>query len=123
MITPGTMALNEHGQTLNRVLAAAEKPAYAVNIFRLLACLPQPVGLSQLDFSLENQPLMEVVAVVEAEDADQLNQTLSDLIQQLKDKFKAAQTLTLDDFDIRPETSAVAQATPRYRLSFKLGLL
>lgn len=117
-----TMALSECAATLEQVLAMANQSYLTHAAHRIPSGFPAGTRLKELDFRIESPPTVKFTAWVQARNANDLQITLTRLITRIKEKFKTAQTLTLNDIDIQLNQPGGRGMPHRYRIAFQLEL-
>jgi hypothetical protein len=116
------MQLTEYADTLEQVLGMARRAELAEAAFRMPADFPAQVHLKQLDLRFESAPTLQVTALVQARSVDELQSILNRLIVQMKDKFKSARAITLNDIDIGLDQPGDGKTADRYQIAFQLEL-
>lgn len=121
MATSGIM-LSEHSETFDQVLNTAERLLLIDAAHRMPTSFPPGVQLRQLELQLESPPSLKVTARVTAHSTDELQMTLMVLISQIKQNFKNAQALSLNDIDISLEQAGDGKTPSFYRIAYELVL-
>lgn len=116
--------LSEYPDTLEQVLSRARRSMLVDAVHRMPAGFPDQVQLNKLVLAAdtESSPSLTVAALVQARNADELQVILKQLMAELNGRFQSAQTLTLNDFDIRLNRSGSARNPNRYQIEFTLEL-
>jgi hypothetical protein len=116
--------LSEYPDTLEQVLSRARRSMLVDAVHRMPAGFPDQVQLSKLALAAdtESSPSLTVAALVQARNADELQVILKRLMVELNGRFQSAQSLTLNDFDIRLNRSGGGRSPNRYQIEFTLEL-
>ena len=114
--------LSEYPATLDQVLSSARRSLHIGTAHRMPAGFPNRIQLKTLELDLMSQPTMKVTAQVQAQNADQLQDMLGQLIVKMAERFNGARTLSLNDIDISLTHSNGMQSLNRYLISFALEL-
>ncbi len=116
--------LSEYPDTLETLLGRAKRSMLVDTVHRLPEDFPNAVELRKLEFSAEPEsvPTLKVAAWVQAHDAEELQVILKGLIKELRARFQNAQSLSLNDFDIRLNRSGGRHDPNRYEIDFALEL-
>jgi hypothetical protein len=124
MIDASGAGLSEYPDTLEQVLSRARRSMLVDAVHRMPAGFPDQVQLNRLALAAdtESSPSLTVAAWVQARNADELQVILKRLMAELNGRFQSAQTLTLNDFDIRLNRSGGGRETNRYQIEFTLEL-
>jgi hypothetical protein len=121
--SPG-IALSEYPDTLESVVGRAKRSLLVDAVHRLPEGFPGQVKLKELSFSAdpESVPTLKVAAWVQARDVEELQVLLKELVKELKGRFQNAQSLSLNDFDIRLNRPGDDRNPNRYQIDFVLEL-
>jgi hypothetical protein len=124
MIESSGTGLSEYPGMLEQVLRQARRSMLVDTVHRMPADFPDQVQLSilALTAAIDSPPFLTVTAVVKARNADELHVILKRLMAELNGRFQSAQTLTLNDFDIRLNRSGGGRQPNRYQIDFSLEL-
>jgi hypothetical protein len=116
--------LSEYPGTLEQVLSRARRSMLVDAVHRMPAGFPDQVQLNKLELAAdtESSPSLTVAALVRARNADELQVILKRLMAELNGRFQSAQTLTLNDFDIRLNRSGGGRKPNRYQIEFTMEL-
>lgn len=116
--------LSEYPVTLEQVLSRARRSMLVDAVHRMPDGFPAQVQLSKLEFAADTEslPSLTVAALVQAHNADELQVILTRLMAELNGRFASAQTLTLNDFDIRLKRSGGGHKPNCYQIEFSLEL-
>lgn len=117
------MPLADYESVLDYALNRLERPACGDALRRLLASLPESVWVSKLNVSVEDDPALLLEAVVLSENADHFKTALALLVANVRQYFKSAEDFSINDIDIRMDSSTRSQSIFRYRISLRLNLI
>ncbi|MGD8844650.1 MAG: hypothetical protein PVI54_04025 [Desulfobacteraceae bacterium] len=124
MIDASGAGLSEYPDTLEQVLGRARRSLLVDAVHRMPAGFPDQVQLNKLELAADTGalPSLTVAALVQARNADELQSVLKQLMVELNGRFHSAQTLTLNDFDIRLNRSGGGRKPNHYQIEFALEL-
>lgn len=117
------ITLSDDESAVDRVLQTIEQPRAYDAVYRLLVSLPDGVRLKKIDLALETPSEVSLTAFVSAMDTDRLKDILTQLTNQIRHHFKSAQGFSVNDIDVRKDSSNNMNPTAPYLISLKIGLV
>jgi hypothetical protein len=117
------ITLSDDESAVDRVLQTIEQPRAYDAVYRLLVSLPDGVRLKKMDLVLETPSEVSLTAFVSAMDTDRLKDILTQLTNQIRHHFKSAQGFSVNDIDVRKDSSNNMNLTAPYLISLKIGLV
>jgi len=116
------ITLSDDESAVDRVLQTIEQPQAYDAIYRLLVSLPDGVRLKKMDLALETPSEVTLTAFVSAMDTNRLKDILTQLTSQIRHHFKSAQGFSVNDIDVRKDSSNNIDPMAPYLISLKIGL-
>jgi hypothetical protein len=115
-------ALRQYNEALDLFLKETQRPSAGKTIINLARSLPEDVWIKEMVVETEPTPGVALTGTVRAEKPSQFRETLSELLDGLKDHFEGTRSLGLQDIDVETDNCKAVDGGQSCVIALEFGL-